>query len=156
MFKMKRPNFILSDNTKNKIASKIYNGFQRNFDDTDIGLTDIVNIIESANEYNNGYELAKELESNTCCDIDMLIVEVLDGIGEEIRREKEKMLIDWVEKNNIQPLFNLGDNVVYKNKNMFINGHYKNKALYKVGEIISSQSNWLVPYEKIEYEQEKI
>lgn len=150
---MKRPYFKLTDEVKDKIASDLYNGFKANFEGARISFNDIREVIEYAGEHSNGYELAKELESNRCCDIDVLIVEELDSVSYCIREEKSKMLEEWVKENNIKPLLGKGDKVKFREKEYFINGFFEDKALYKVGEKLESQSNYLVPYEDIEEEK---
>ena len=56
---MERPYFKLTDEVKNKIASDLYDGFQANFDDANIGLNDLIEVIKYAGELENGYKLAK-------------------------------------------------------------------------------------------------
>ena len=110
---MKRPSInTLTDIELKVIAQNTYEDFEANFDDALIYASDIFEAIKTLKD-EGGYEYAKELESGGA-DIDVLIVEELDGIAWSLQRVVDKNVEKWVKDNSIEPLFQIGDVVQYK------------------------------------------
>lgn len=104
----------LEDSDLLKIANELFEQFSGNFKDSDISANHIFQSIKEIGNQ-NGYEYAKHLEEDHgVYNIDSIIVEALDCIQWslwDVQKVKEK---EWVLKNNITPLYKVGDTVSYK------------------------------------------
>lgn len=61
----------------------------------------------------DGYRIARELESNGCCP-DAQLVEFLDDVSSISYSQYKKLEKQWVNVNEINPMFKVGDTVEFK------------------------------------------
>jgi hypothetical protein len=75
---------------------------------SDQEVDDIVNCFD---QYDDGYELAKKLESECCWGITAMLVEDLDCVSSEVDREHRQDCIEWAKANDIQPPLPVGTQI---------------------------------------------
>lgn len=97
-----------------KIVESLFDEHEADFRYYNIKKDALIETIKS-NRYENGYVLAKELESNySACDIDSDILEILDSIDLDLDNAKEEKAKEWVIKENIKPKYSIGEIVKYE------------------------------------------
>ena len=151
MTEIKRPNYDFSQEELLNIARDIYNEIPINFQDSGIDELMIYNAIYYDRTL-NGYEYAKQLESNGAFDINSIIVEELDCISNKLYNLNKIHIKKWVKENSIQPLYKIGDLVEYKD---YRNGSIKevikyineDEAIYHIR--ISDTESRLIPFENV-------
>lgn len=76
--------------------------------------------------YDDGYALAKNLDTYEYWDCDLMMADDLDQFGTFARDELEKAQADWAKVNNIQPSLSIGTAVLLKsNETGLIDGIYE-------------------------------
>lgn len=148
---MERPNYDFSQDELLEIARDTYNEIPINFQDCGIDELMIYNVIYYDRTL-NGYEYAKELESNGAFGMNSIIVEQLDCISNKFYDLNKIHIKKWVKENNIKPLYNIGDLVEYQDyrggKIQEIIKHInKDEAIYHIR--ISDTESRLIPFENV-------
>ena len=144
---MKRLIFKIGENKAKEIATVVYNDFKDNFDNARINV-DLLTTLTKDCCMDDGYELAKKLEDIAFCDINTLIVEQLDTISYYVDTAEKELNNKWIKDNNIKPLYSVGEEVVFNDKNVFIHEvrEKEGKYLIPTGE---GASYYIVDFEKV-------
>jgi len=106
----KRPEiYDLNDSDILEIAKQVFEEMSGNFENSDISEDDIYHAIKDIGN-SNGFEYAKHLEdSYSAYNIDSIIVDALDSIQWSLYEDKKAKEKQWVSKNNIVPVYKVGD-----------------------------------------------
>jgi len=121
----------------------------------------IVHDLKSLFVFENGYQMAKELEgiySLGSYDIDTPFIEWLDDLFSKYDDETNNNVKRWVKENDIKPLYRIGTQLKVIEgstfrlfeKPIFINGYLENTAKYLVSNEKGSKRNIVLDYEYIE------
>ena len=126
---------------------------------------DVEDIIQDVSEINfkeNGYEIAKSLESGrrlTTYNIDAMFVEFLDCLGHRKDSIHRQNVRDWASANNPQPKFAKGQKIRVKTalsynmksgQEFFVTGIKQEEAYYMIHENPEHNGGYVFDYEKLE------
>jgi len=160
IFQKERP-VKLTDSQKKEFYLKLAEEVIKNnwsTDDEEAIAEDLSNL----SFYDNGYEMAKELEgchSDAYYDIDPSFCEWLDDIEHLYRREVDENVKVWVKAHEIKPKYSKGTklNVLMdfsqsfkRGDVIYITGIYENTALYVLHSDPDHKGGVLIPFEKVE------
>lgn len=72
---------------------------------------DVDDIVRVYSPHDDGYTLAKKLESRCCWPIDTSVVETLDCIDPHVDEELERAVKEWAQAHNIRPPYPVGTRI---------------------------------------------
>lgn len=145
----------LTDDLMNKLLTEVAN----NISEMDVcygSVDDIVGDLKSCNLYDDGYQIAKNLESKGY-DIDSDFVTFLDLISFDLYKELKEYQKRWVKLKQLKPKFKVGDKLD-KTSNIFrlegnefhVNDIYEESGEYVISYDRNKNGGRILPFELVD------